>query len=403
MKELIPHIAFLGAKGSGKSSTIKKIWAQDFSDNQMMVTEDIEGRGTLKYDVTEYQYIPLSVSEETDSWIENNRESLSSMDTIVYLIEANDITYSKKAKFLGRLQTEGLIKNNARIIIGISLIEYSVDIDEMNNSYCICLDDVTTILSQYKTVLAEFSRFLCSEKNELSVVPFSYNADWQIKELKQSIIEGVISRQNDLTYNNESSTVVFVGKTGCGKSSSINHICGTQLPVDGSVACTKYPIVINKDIIVEGKNRNLNIVDLPGIAESLEANIIYNDYYNKYIKDASVIVCLSQANTRAYTQDEVFYKSLISSGILRDDKTIILGINKIDLLFKSEEHLAGIDLSTTTDEDPLIEDKVNDYYDNVFASVFKMFPKVTRESVVVYSVYQNWNINKLVHKIITNI
>ena len=145
MKELIPHIAFLGAKGSGKYSTIKKIWAQDFSDNQMMVTEDIEGRGTLKYDVTEYQYIPLSVSEETDSWIENNRESLSSMDTIVYLIEANDITYSKKAKFLGRLQTEGLIKNNARIIIGISQIEYSVDIDEMNNSYCICLDDVTTI------------------------------------------------------------------------------------------------------------------------------------------------------------------------------------------------------------------------------------------------------------------
>lgn len=136
-------------------------------------------------------------------------------------------------------------------------------------------------------------------------------------------------------------------------------------------------------------------MDLPGIAESLEANIIYNGYYNKYIKKATSIVCLSQANTRAYTQDEIFYKSLIASGILDNSKNIVLGINKIDLIFKTEEHLSGIDLSTTTDEDPLIVDKINDYYNNVFASIFATFPNVSRQSVVVYSIYQNWNINKL--------
>ena len=144
-----------------------------------------------------------------------------------------------------------------------------------------------------------------------NVIPFSYIVDWQLQNLKNAIIEGVIKRHNELVFDKKCPTVVFIGKTGCGKSSTINTLCDTDLPVDGAVACTKFPIVINKEFLYGKCIKRINIIDLPGIAESLEANILYTDYYNKYIKAANVVVCLSQANTRAYKQDEDFYTELI--------------------------------------------------------------------------------------------
>lgn len=390
-----PHVAFIGSKEVGKTSTIKHIWPLYSSDMFISISEEIEGRGLINYDIIELPYIPLSIASETEEWILAHKDILYNIDVLVYIIESNDITYTKKAKFLYRLQEEGIIRRGIHIIIAMSQIEYAVDIEELNNNYVIGLNDVSNVISLYQSVLSVFRNYTDCVQNELTVIPYSHNANWQVQDLKKLIISGIIDRQNQIVFNPNSKTIVFVGKTGCGKSSTINHICGTNLPVDGSVACTKYPIVINKNIEINGKSINVNIVDLPGIAESLEANIIYNGYYNKYIKKATSIVCLSQANTRAYTQDEIFYKSLIASGILDNSKNIVLGINKIDLIFKTEEHLSGIDLSTTTDEDPLIVDKINDYYNNVFASIFATFPNVSRQSVVVYSIYQNWNINKL--------
>ena len=46
----------------------------------------------------------------------------------------------------------------------------------------------------------------------------------------------------------------------------------------------EFPIVINKEFLYGKCIKRINIIDLPGIAESLEANILYTDYYNKYIK-----------------------------------------------------------------------------------------------------------------------
>jgi len=56
-------------------------------------------------------------------------------------------------------------------------------------------------------------------------------------------------------------------------------------------------------------------------------------------------------------------------------------------------------LSTIKETDAILVEKVDDFYDNVFSDIFKEFNNVTKESVVIYSVMQNWHLNQLKTKL----
>ena len=262
------------------------------------------------------------------------------------------------------------------------------------------LSAVSNLLQKTNIVFSEFSSFVKYDPTFSvdSIIPYSNSLNWNIDILKYQIWNGIVLSMNNYMFDPSLPTVVLSGKTGCGKTSTINALWGLDLATGRVVSCTKFPAVLHIEDNFDGNYVSFNLIDLPGIAESMDANSVYRKYYYKFIAKASVLICLSQADRRAYKQDQIFYSDLIQNGILTKNQNVILGINQADLLFKDKEHPDGIDLHTLGVDNELIAEKGNDYFGSI-SSVFDGFDKVTAESVSIYSVLQKWNLLELKRKI----
>jgi hypothetical protein len=429
MKKILeePSVIFIGGLGVGKTSLIENLWPQALKCNvindiidysvfdgvtesinsvddantltRYHVSENIPGRGIMEYHVVEMPSILYSLQEQ---WLENNCiiEEVTSADTIVIVMPSSSFGYKQEVSFIKTLIANKLLSHQ-HLVICLNKADHQF-LDAESGS--LVLDGVTRMLHLQSSLFIQIKNCLSDELFDAdSVVFLSAPIEWNFDKMREKVWEGIIARQNDRCFNDKIPTVVIAGKRGSGKSSTLNELWGLNLPTNKAVACTKYPMVIPIEGEWMGKEYKFNLVDLPGIAESLDADMQYTSYYEKYIKRASLLICLSQADTRAYKQDELFYTNLIAQGILTKDTNIILGINQIDLLFKTETNPDGIDLDTISQDDTLIKDKISDYYDKVYGNIFNDFPNVTIDNVCVLSALKRWNLNNLLSSIINNL
>lgn len=400
----IPSIAVVGGIGVGKSTLISSLWDLNLSRPQeIIVNDDIPGRGIMQFSVSE---LPDVIYDSTAEWLNNdaNVNKLTSADVILFVFPASSFGYNQEVKFIKKIITSGCY-NGQDIVICLAKSDYVLfESNDENSEDTLNINAASELLQKTNSIYMALENCLSREHFSAdSVIPVSADGQWNYYTLKEKLWEGVISKVNDLVFDATLPTIVVAGKRGCGKSSTLNTLWNLNLPTNKSVACTKYPMVLTVNGIHNNTQYQFNIVDLPGIAESLNADMQYTSYYEKYIKNASLLICLTQADTRAYLQDEEFYKNMISLGLITQTTKIILGINQIDLLFKTKENPQGVDLNTITVEHKLITDKITDYYDNVFAKIFQNLANVQKTDICVYSVIQNWNIESLNSMILTKL
>lgn len=393
----IATISIVGGIGQGKTSLIKALWndatcVENKNDITVFsVKDDIPGRGIMQFNVKELPSVVYSLQKD---WFKNdsNLSELGCSDVILFIVPASSFGYKQEITFIREFINSDSYTNQ-HIVICLSKADYLL-MDEDCKS--IEIESITRLMQINATLFEAFEKMLNKETFSCdSIVPISIPLQWNYDVLKEKLWEGIIERTNETTYNQSAPTIVIAGKRGCGKSTTLNEIWGLELPTNKAVACTKYPMVLSVPIEISGDMVNVNLVDLPGIAESLDADMQYTSFYEKYIDKASVLICLSQADTRAYKQDELFYKSLMENNILTSKTELILGVNQVDLLFKTKENPDGIDLNTTTVNDPLIQGKIDDYYGNVYSKIFENMPNVSRNDVCVYSALLKWNLENL--------
>jgi len=199
-------------------------------------------------------------------------------------------------------------------------------------------------------------------------------------------------------------TVVFFGKTGVGKSSTLNALFGLELATDPAVACTSEPQVTVLDPEEDPglPDEPVRVVDMPGIAESLRAEDLYQPYYEKWIPQADSLVWVTQADTRAYKRDQLYLMKLLP--LLRPSLQFVVALNRVDDLGVEE----GDESFNTTLGRPsaaqlaVLPEKISDVY-GVFKEILGDAVPFDKSHVVPYTALHGWGLEQLKRTILKEV
>lgn len=205
-----------------------------------------------------------------------------------------------------------------------------------------------------------------------------------------------------LWSKNDKLTVLFFGKTGVGKSSTLNALFGLNWATDNAVACTKKPQFADLDASEYPgfPYQEVRVVDLPGIGESPTADKEYMAYYKKWIPQADSLVWVTQADTRAYKRDEIFLKKL--KPLFKPSLFLIIALNKIDYLGVYEgEKPFDIEVGEPSeDQVRLIPEKIDDVY-GIFKDAVDGEITFDKNQIVPYTSVYGWGLENLKRKVLT--
>jgi len=223
-------------------------------------------------------------------------------------------------------------------------------------------------------------------QGEIDEIAHRYPA---FSKLKNVEIEKVSNRRwqdigdGSISYQ---ALAVFIGKTGYGKSSTVNAFFGNSIMETSDVAaCTRECQSLDFKLSTDSY---FSLGDLPGIGESEYRDQEYLKMYKDFLGLSTVIVYVIRADTRDYSIDELAYKQLFTS--FEDKRKVIFALNYCD---KIEPINRGLTIEPSLVQMQNIIEKV--------ASVSKIFQP--HHEVVPYSAATGWNMNKLADSIVNTL
>lgn len=204
-------------------------------------------------------------------------------------------------------------------------------------------------------------------------------------KLCQSVTKGKWHEWTD-SHTNEVSLqklVIFIGKTGYGKSTTVNAIVGRDILKTSAVsACTRECQTM--DFHIDG-NYWLSLGDLPGVGEDAARDEEYLRLYADFLKYACAIVYILRADARDFSIDQKTFESLLKKHDI--NKRVIYALGQCDKIEPIERPYTPM---PTNRQMQNIEKKL-DVVKSIFSPVNRVVP---------YSAITGWNLNDLIQEII---
>ena len=128
-------------------------------------------------------------------------------------------------------------------------------------------------------------------------------------------------------------TFAMIGLSGSGKSSVINRLFKTLLPVSHTRACTKEFISTEIGLqmtqgAASGESAKLRVIDCPGLGEDVNLEDRYLDHYRQHLPEVDVILYVSAARSRgACALEQQHLQALKNFG-----GRMVFGLSQIDLV-----------------------------------------------------------------------
>lgn len=145
----------------------------------------------------------------------------------------------------------------------------------------------------------------------------------EIIDLRREILSEVVDKPP---------TIGLVGVSGVGKSSTINALFKTNLPISHTIACTKKFSATDLELTFQkghakDMSAELRVYDAPGLGEDLFNDPRYLNMYRENLPECDVILWITAARNRAVALDQMYLKELSA---FHDN--IVFGLNQVDLV-----------------------------------------------------------------------
>jgi len=128
-------------------------------------------------------------------------------------------------------------------------------------------------------------------------------------------------------------TIAVIGLSGSGKSSVINRLFRTTLPVSHTSACTKDFLYSDigleiRNGVAAGQPVSLRVIDCPGLGEDVTLESGYLEHYQKHLPEADVILYVTAARNRG----AVALEQMHLRHLLQYVDRMVFGLSQADLV-----------------------------------------------------------------------
>ena len=201
----------------------------------------------------------------------------------------------------------------------------------------------------------------------------------------------MIRKHSDFKWTNINTNAIewqavvsFFGKSGYGKSSTVNAFFGKSILKTSDVAaCTSRCDCLDFRIV---DDYVLSFADYPGIGESEYKDKEYLDMYKKFLVSSNVVVYVLRADMRDYAIDEIAFQMVFPR--VEDKRKVIFAVNCCD---KIEPVSRNYSVAPNAEQMSNIEKKLQ-----TLQRIFKPYNKI-----IPYSAQTTWNLDALAEAIVS--
>lgn len=143
----------------------------------------------------------------------------------------------------------------------------------------------------------------------------------------------ILKRTVQAAFREAPPTIGVIGVSGVGKSSTINAMFKTDLPISHVAACTKeflstdLSAEIREQGAAQGEAAVLRVVDAPGLGEDISRDSDYLTMYDEQLPHCDVVLWVMAARNRGIALDQQYLKALKAH-----HHKIIFAVNQIELV-----------------------------------------------------------------------